>query len=83
MKDSHVTYREIAASLGISPTSIHSILQHVAVKTIYSRWIPHNLRIAQKKVRVDWCKEMLEKYNRGASKDVYQIVTGDNSWIYG
>ena len=25
---------------------------------------------------------MLNKYNRGASKDVYKIVTGDESWIY-
>ena len=38
--------------------------------------------IAQKKVRVDWCKEVLEKYDRGASKDVYKIVLDDESWIY-
>ncbi|KAF7264150.1 hypothetical protein GWI33_000580 [Rhynchophorus ferrugineus] len=25
---------------------------------------------------------MLKKFNRGASKDVYKIVTGDESWIY-
>ena len=25
---------------------------------------------------------MLEKYDRGASKDIYKIVTGDESWIY-
>ena len=25
---------------------------------------------------------MLEKYDRGASKDVNKIVTGDDSWIY-
>ena len=35
-----------------------------------------------KKVRIDWYKEMLQKYDRGASKDVYKIVTGDESWIY-
>ena len=40
------------------------------------------MKIAQKKVRVDWCKEMLEKYDGGASKDVYKIVTGDESRIY-
>ena len=59
MQDRHVTYREIEAFLGISSTSIHSILhKHLAVKKISSRWIPHNLIIAQK--QVDWCKEMLE-----------------------
>ena len=25
---------------------------------------------------------MLNKYDDGASKDVYKIVTGDKSWIY-
>ena len=82
MQDRHVTYREIEASLGISSTSIHSILHgHLAVKKVCSRWIPHNLTVAQKKARVDWCKEILKKYNRGVSKDVYKIVTGDESWI--
>lgn len=83
MEDRHVTYREIAASLGISMTSIHSILhEHLAVKKVCSRWIPHNLTIAQKEARVKWCKEMLKKYNRGTSKAIYNIVTGDESWIY-
>ena len=27
-------------------------------------------------------KEMLQKYDRGASKHVYDIVTADKSWIY-
>ena len=49
------------------------------VKKICSRWIPHNLTIAQKKARVDWYKEILENYDGGASKDVYKIVTGGES----
>lgn len=82
-QDRHVTYLEIQACLNISSTSVHSILHdHLAVRKVCSRWIPHNLTIAQKKARVDWCKEILKKFNRGASKDVYKIVTGDESWIY-
>ena len=69
--------------LGISGTSTHSILnEHLTVKKICSRWIPHNLSIAQKETRVDWSKEMLQKYDRVASKHVYDIVIGDESWIY-
>ena len=80
LQDRHVTYREIETTLGISGTSIHSIFhKHLTVKKICSRWIPHNLSIAQKKARVDWSKEMLQKYDRGASKHVYDIVTGDES----
>ena len=45
-----------------------------------SCWIQYNLTIAQRKVRVNCWKETLEKYNSGASKDVYKIVTGDESW---
>ena len=78
-----MTYHEIEITLGISGTSIHSILhEHLTVKKICSRWIPHNLSIAQKKARDDWSKEMLQKYDRGASKHVCDIVTGAESWIY-
>lgn len=83
IRDRHITYSEIEACLGISSTSVQNILhEHLAVKKICPRWIPHNLKIAQNKARVDWCKEMLKKYDRGASKDVYKIVTCDESWIY-
>ena len=49
LQDRHVTYREIETTLGISGTSIHSIMhEHLTVKKICSRWILHNLSIAQK-----------------------------------
>ena len=47
--DRHVTYREIETTLGISGTSIHSILhEHLTVNKICSHCVPHNLSIAQK-----------------------------------
>ena len=83
MQDRHVTYREMEASLGNSSTSIHSILhEHLAVKKICSCWMPHNLTIPQNKARVDCCKKMLAKYDRGTSKDVYKTVTGGESCIH-
>ena len=52
IQDRHVTYHEKEPSLHISPTSLHSILyEQLAVKKICSRWIPHNLTIASKRVR--------------------------------
>lgn len=67
--DRHVTYREIQASTGIDMKQIHEILhEHLAVKKLCARWIPHNLTEAQKKARVKWSKEMLKKFNRGASE---------------
>lgn len=83
MQDRHVTYREIEAILGICMTSIHRILhEHLSVKKICSRWIPHNLTQDQKDTRVEWCKKTLKKFNGGDSKSVYNIYTGDESWIY-
>ena len=44
LQDRHETYREIETNLGICGTRIHSIWhEHLTVKKIYSRWIPHNL----------------------------------------
>ena len=40
------------------------------------------MSIAQEKARVDWAREMFQKYDRGGSKHVYGIVTDDVSWIY-
>jgi len=82
-EDHHTTYREIKAHLGIGMTQIKTILHdHLGVRKLCARWIPHNLTEAQKKARVKWSKEMLKKYDYGRSKAVYDIVTGDESWIY-
>ena len=76
-------YAGPTTTLGTSVTSIHSILhEHLTVKQICSHWITHNLSIAQKKARVDWSEEMLQKYKRGASKHVYDIVADYESGIY-
>ena len=59
LQDHHVTYREIEATLAISGTSIHSILhEHLTVKKIFSRWIPHNLSVAQKNQSIRVAKRL-------------------------
>ena len=77
LQDRYVTYREIKTTLGISGTTIHSILhEHLTVKKICSRWIAHNLSIAQKR--------LVSIGRKKCSKNtiaVYDIVTGDESWI--
>ena len=66
-RDRHVTYREIETTLGISGTSIYSILHgHFTAKKIFSRLV----------------KRMLQKYDRIVSKHVYDIMTGDELRIY-
>ena len=53
-QDRHVTYFEIEATLDISATSIRKIMrEHLVVRKLCARWIPHKLTNAQKKVRDD------------------------------
>ena len=47
-----------------------------------ARWVPHNLSEDQKRGRVDWCAHMLRKYDGGRSPKVWDIVTGDATWVY-
>ncbi|GBP21903.1 hypothetical protein EVAR_7116_1 [Eumeta japonica] len=53
--------------------------EHLTVKKLCTRWIPHNLTEAQKLHGVNWCREMIAG---GDSNTVDNIVTGDESWIY-
>lgn len=81
--DRSVTYAEIGSSLGIGVSQVQKILhEHLGVRKLCSRWIPHNLTNIQKEERVRWCREMLQKYDNGRSNLIYSIVTGDESWIY-
>ncbi|CAH2010580.1 unnamed protein product [Acanthoscelides obtectus] len=71
IEDRHVTYCEIEASLKISKTSIQKILYEEL-----------GVRKLQKPARVNWCQKTLDRLNSGNSKNVYSIVSGDESWIY-
>lgn len=81
--DRHVTYVEISSTLGIGMSQVQKILhEHLSVRKLCSRWIPHMLTDDQKKKRVEWCREKLRQFNQGTSNAVYNIVTGDETWIY-
>ncbi|CAH2007245.1 unnamed protein product [Acanthoscelides obtectus] len=82
IEDRHVTYRDIEASLKISKTSIQKILHEALGVRLVSRWIPHLLTEEQKAARVNLCQKTLDRFNSGNSKNVYSIVSGDESWIY-
>ncbi|CAH1960666.1 unnamed protein product [Acanthoscelides obtectus] len=83
IEDRHVTHREIEASLKISETSIQKILHgELGVRKLVYRWIPHLLTKEQKAASVNWCQKTLDRFNSGNSKNMYSIVSGDESWIY-
>ena len=82
-EDSRCTYKDIEGALGISSPSVSTILyQHLRVRKISSQWVPHHLSDGLECKRVEWCTEMLKRFNTGDSHQVSDIVTGDETWIY-
>ena len=70
-EDSRRTYKDIQGALGISSPSVSTILhQHLRVRKISSRWVPHHLLDGLKCTRVEWCTEMLKRFNNGDSHRV-------------
>ncbi len=77
------TYQQIQEALGIGSSSVNTILHdHLHVRKLVSRWVPRGLSEEQKKERVRWCRFMLKKFDGGESKSVWDILTGDETWIY-
>jgi histone-lysine N-methyltransferase SETMAR len=77
-----ISYTGIQQSLGVGRLAVETILtQHLGVKKIVSKFVPHELSMQQKEARMEFCKEMLAKFKNGASPTVWDIVTGDETWI--
>ena len=82
-EDSRVTVLQIAESVGISSGSVSNILHDVlGLSKVSARWVPHMLTDEQKCKRVQWCRKMIERFGRGRSYAVWEIVSGDETWIY-
>jgi histone-lysine N-methyltransferase SETMAR len=80
--DPHISIDYIVDVLDISHGSVDTILkQHLKLKKISSRWVPHKLTQQQRQKRVDICIENLQKFENGTWR-LCDIVTGDESWFY-
>ena len=67
----------------ISSGSLTRILHDsLGVRKRCTRWVPHNLSEEQKRGRVDWCTRILRKFDGGRSPRVWDIVRGDETWVY-
>ena len=77
---SSVRYMEM--KLNLSATSIYRILtEHLGLRKICSRFVPHKLTDAEKALRIQHSKETIKE----AKKDrnfLYSIVTGDETWCF-
>lgn len=83
MTDKKITCQQIRTELGIGMSQVQNILhEQLKVRKLCTRWIPHDLTEDQKRLRVEWCRKIIEKFNGGESLAVYNIVTGDETWVY-
>lgn len=82
-EDRRVTVRELQKHVGISISSITSILHdHLGMRKVSARWVPHRLNTSQMQARVEFANFMLDRFDAGASKLVDNIITGDETWVY-
>ena len=81
--DPHMTYQQIECSLEISSPAIYSILHdHLKLRKLCARWVPHQLTHDQKRLRIKFCRESLKRFEGGRFRCVFYIITGDESWFY-
>lgn len=77
-----VSYTQIEALTSLHPPTIYTILhEHLQLKRMHSKWIPHHLTDNNKKKRLDFCKANLKQFE-GAKWRICDIITGDESWVY-
>ena len=80
--DPHSTYADIIAETFLSHGTIERIIHdHLKLRKVTSRWVPHQLTAEQKKERVKLCHENLAKFRAGSWR-LCDIITGDETWIY-
>lgn len=81
--DARYTVKDIAGYVGISSAAAHKILtHHLGLRKLCARWVPHLLTKEQKTHRVKCARELLKTYKNCANKRIFELLTGDETWIY-
>ena len=78
-----LTVREIAAEMGISTGSVHSILtEDLNLRRVSAKFVPKLLTEQQKELRKEISEDMLDVANHDP-EFIKTIITGDETWVYG
>lgn len=81
--DRKVKVREIAEAVGISSGSVFTILhEHLHMKKLNVKWVPHFLNIDQKEQRIVDSKAGLDMFNRNPKEFLRRYITMDETWIH-
>ena len=77
--DPRSTYDDIIAETFLSHGTIEGIIHdHLKLRKVTSRWVPHQLAAEQKKERVKLCRENLAKFCAGSWR-LCGIIKGDGT----
>lgn len=80
--DPSVSLNELAKCLGFSKTKTGNYIKNnLGLKKKMCKWVPHLLTKPQKKKRLDFCKNFIKKFSMKSEKNIYNIITGDESWL--
>ena len=75
--------QEIVAEVGISTSSVHSILnEDLNLQRVYAKFVPKLLTEQQKELRKEISEYKLDLANHDP-EFVKTIITGDETWVYG
>ena len=81
-RDCTFSVNDLIALTDLSHSSILRILHdHLGLRKVSSRWLPHNLTPENKAKRLDFAKAMLAKLQSGEWRSD-QILTCDEAWFY-
>ena len=81
-EDAHYTIEEISETLNINSGAVFVILkQRLKLRKISARWVPHLLSQEEKDRRVKIASELLQIYDGCDDRRLFEIVTGDETWI--
>ena len=82
MEDPHSTYNEIEAFTSLSRGTIYNIIhEHLKLRKVVARWVPHELTDEDRRKRVEDCCENLKMFRKGKRR-LCDEVTGDESCFF-
>ena len=82
IENRHITISMLSTTLGTSVGCIETILKdHLLLRKICAKWVPHKLTKHQKNERVRIQKEILAMFPPHGRKRLSDVITGDESWL--
>ena len=82
-QDCQVTVKAVAAEVGLSIRSVHTIMtERLNWPKVCTQWLPHGLQPQQEACRMAHCIDHLQCYARKGNEYLARVVVGDEFWCH-